>query len=65
MKLCGCKEKCFENGKCWGHFEGIMCENLGETEINGEHKSICSTTNEEVLVYTTDMDYKKVSVIKL
>ena len=22
--LCGCKEKCFEQGKCWGHLEGVL-----------------------------------------
>lgn len=30
MKICGCKEKCFEKGELWGHFSGILCKHLSE-----------------------------------
>lgn len=58
MKLCGCKEKCFKNGECWGHYEGVMCKYLGEKDFGDEIKSICSKTGKEVLLYTTDVEHK-------
>jgi hypothetical protein len=54
MKLCGCKESCFVRGECWGHYEGILCKNLGER--------ICLIDNSEVLVYITDKEYKNIKM---
>ena len=33
MKICGCKEKCFEKGELWGHFSGILCKHLSEKRV--------------------------------
>ena len=41
LKLCGCNESCFRNGKMWGHLEGVMCHCLGEITINGEQRGAC------------------------
>ena len=34
--LCGMNETCFERGKCWGHYAGVMCKHLSE-EKNYKH----------------------------
>jgi len=60
MKLCGCKELCFKEGTVWGHLDGVMCKYLGEKEIgDGKTKSKCFLTNELVILYTTDKEYKE------
>jgi hypothetical protein len=58
VKLCGCKENCFEVGACWGHLDGVLCKNLGEKEIDNEIKTICFTTKEKVNLYTTEEEYE-------
>jgi hypothetical protein len=65
MKLCGLKEKCFENGECWGHLDSVICKNYGEDKINGEIKSICFISKEEVLQYTTEKEYKRILINKI
>jgi hypothetical protein len=54
-KLCGCLETCFEQGRCWGHFEGVMCAHLSDDGIN----SLCCRYDEFELVncYTTEEEY--------
>lgn len=47
MKKCGYKEECFVPGACWGHFEKIMCEHLGEVN----DISICNHDNQEIECY--------------
>lgn len=55
MKMCGCKEPCFENGECWGHLQGVMCKYLGtETKEN-----VCSKTMEDVTAYLTKDEHDK------
>jgi len=49
--LCGCKEPCFENGKSWGHLEGVMCDFLSE--------NVCGKTGLEVNVYTSAEQYEE------
>jgi len=57
--LCGPKEKCFENGECWGHLEGGMCKFLGD---GGEYalNFFCSKTHNEINyinVYSTHKEH--------
>ena len=49
--ICGYKENCFENGKQWGHLEGVLCDFLKE--------NICGKTGLEVIVYTTEKQYEE------
>jgi len=58
--ICGCKESCFENGECWGHWEGVMCKHLGEREINNQIVSFCVKKQIEVLQYTTKIEYDSI-----
>jgi len=54
MKHCGCKEKCFEKGECWGHLEGVLCKHLQEKDLPGRKcASICGKDSQLVAVYTT------------
>lgn len=57
IKLCGWKEPCFEEGKCWGHLEGVMCQHLTEKCIEGAIQSICHKDNSQVKMYTTHSEY--------
>lgn len=56
--LCGPNEPCFEQGKCWGHLEGVMCEHLEECdEILQGLRSICGITKKMVRPYSTKREY--------
>lgn len=59
MKLCGCKEKCFEKGDMWGHLSGIMCSNLSEIVTNG---SYCIKFHCEVNAYFNKQEYQKLTL---
>ena len=52
VKICGWKESCFENGKQWGHLEGIMCKHLGE--------DTCLIDNQEIEFYGSQKEYDKI-----
>jgi len=58
MKLCGCKEKCFESGEQWGHLQGVLCKHLYERDV-GRNKSIskCDVDNSVVIPYSTNEEY--------
>lgn len=58
MKLCGRNELCFVEGKHWGHFSGVMCEHLGETNNN---KSMCLLTKDVTKVYTNKREYDELT----
>jgi len=60
MKLCGYKESCFKNGPQWGHFEGVMCIELGEVEEDGKCHSVCCKTDEKVRVYFKKSEYDNI-----
>lgn len=56
--LCGCKEKCFEQGKCWGHLEGVLCEHLEEHDVSPMVSvSVCGITKKIVAPYSTKKEY--------
>lgn len=55
MKLCGCKETCFERGEQLGHFEGVMCANLYEED----GKNHCTKDESEVRLYTTQKEHEE------
>jgi hypothetical protein len=50
--ICGKNESCFEPGKHWGHFEGVMCKFL---EDNKESSFICKKINKEIKFTNTYM----------
>ena len=60
MKICGCKEKCFEKGECWGHFSGVMCKYLSEKKQKDKHSSFCMKYKEFVTTYFTNKEYKEI-----
>lgn len=60
MKICGCKEECFEKGELWGHLSGIMCKNLSEKEQCGYPKSFCMKFKKFVECYFDEQHYKKI-----
>ena len=41
MKLCGCKETCFERGECWGHLAGVMCKHQSEIDNETGNGTVC------------------------
>lgn len=58
MKLCGCKELCFVDGKkAWGHYGNVLCLHLTEKFNEPENVSMCGITNEEVNLYTSEKEY--------
>jgi len=57
MKLCGWLEPCFKKGECWGHFEGIMCANMGEIAKDGKCVGICRKTGVETKYYRNYIEY--------
>jgi hypothetical protein len=62
MKLCGCKESCFTDGeKAWGHYGGVMCLHLSERKSEPENIGVCGITKEDVDVYTTCSEYKRIT----
>lgn len=64
MKICGCKEKCFEKGELWGHFSGVLCKNLSEKEKNKTVESFCLKFDEFVKTYSSELEYKKIKGLK-
>ena len=62
MKLCGCKEPCFERGECWGHLEGVLCEHLIEKEDGAGNGFIdyCKKINEPVYRYENNVQYEMI-----
>ena len=64
MKICGCKEKCFEKGECWGHFSGILCKNLSEKENNKTVECFCLKFDEFVKTYSNELEYKRIKGLK-
>lgn len=64
MKICGCKEKCFEKGELWGHLSGVLCKYLSEKENNETVKSFCSKFNEFVNTYSSEFEYKEIKGLK-
>lgn len=59
--LCGLNENCFENGKCWGHLEGVMCKFLGGGGKYDTH-FFCNKIQKYIKVknvYSTHKEYNK------
>ena len=54
---CGCKERCFIQGRHWGHFEGVMCHYLYD---NGKD-SLCGVTDEIIRPYSTQRELDKLN----
>ena len=60
MKLCGCKEPCFDNSKDSYGSMGTLCDFLSEKKTENGNVGICTKfDNEEVKVYTTEKEYIK------
>ena len=63
LKLCGCKESCFENGDdIWGHLGGIMCKHLSERNQDCTNIIVdcCIKDNIEVQSYFTQNEYNTI-----
>jgi hypothetical protein len=60
MKLCGCKETCFETGDMWGHLSGVMCKYLGEST----NSSICVKDDTMVDTYFNRNEYQKKLIVQ-
>ena len=64
MKLCGCKETCFERGECWGHLGGVLCKHLTEKEDGTGNGLItfCKKFNTPVETYDTKAQYDQLII---
>jgi len=69
MKLCGCKEKCFIEGKDWGEFGGVICNYYGEINRYSGYPvkyiyeevcvSICLSSGQDVEPYINEKQYNE------
>ena len=41
VRLCGCKEPCFEKGEQWGHLQGVMCKHQSEVDNDTGNGTVC------------------------
>lgn len=64
MKICGCKESCFERGDLWGHLSGVLCKYLTEEDVTWGTRSFCSKFKRFVNSYSTKEEYKNVKMEK-
>ena len=59
MKMCGCKESCFERGDLWRHLSGVLYKYLTEEDVAWSTRSFCSKFKRFANIYTNSEEYKK------